>query len=235
MIDVKDDFVKRGVETIKKSLGRLVKKEKITEDVTHSWFSDDGNDKHPFEGVTSAYATGKESGKYTWAKAPRYAGKPAETGPLAQMVVGSDPLFVDIIKNGGPNVFVRQLARMVRTAHLLPVMEDWLAQTASSKDDFYIHHGEEIRGRGYGLVEAPRGFLGHWVKIEDARIINYQIITPTAWNASPRDAHDVRGPWEEALVGTTIKDVDHPIEVDHIIRSFDPCLVCTVHAVDLKK
>ena len=209
--------------------------DKITEDVSHSWFRDDGNGKHPFEGVTSAYATGEESGKYTWAKAPRYAGKPAETGPLAQMVVASNPLFMDIIKNGGPNVFARQLARLVRTAHLLPVMEDWLAQTASCKEDFYTHHREKIKGRGYGLVEAPRGFLGHWVKIEDARITKYQIITPTAWNASPRDVHGVRGPWEEALVGTKIQDVDHPIEVDHIIRSFDPCLVCTVHAVDLKK
>ncbi len=43
------------------------------------------------------------------------------------------------------------------------------------------------------------------------KLLNYQIITPTAWNASPRDVHGVRGPWEEALVGTKIKDVDHPI------------------------
>jgi hydrogenase large subunit len=84
-------------------------------------------------------------------------------------------------------------------------------------------------------LEAPRGALGHWVKIKDAKIEKYQIITPTAWNASPRDANGLRGPLEEAIVGTEIKDLDNPIEVDHIIRSFDPCLVCTVHAIDITK
>ena len=75
----------------------------------------------------------------------------------------------------------------------------------------------------------------HWVKVKDAKIERYQIITPTAWNASPRDSSGVRGPFEEAVVGTEIKDPDNPIEVEHIIRSFDPCLVCTVHAIDLRK
>jgi hydrogenase large subunit len=84
-------------------------------------------------------------------------------------------------------------------------------------------------------LEAPRGALGHWVKIEGAKIQKYQIITPTAWNASPRDASGTRGPCEEAIVGTEIKDLDNPIEIDHIIRSFDPCLVCTVHTINISK
>ena len=208
--------------------------EKITEDLSHSWFNDDGIAKHPFEGDTVPYATGRESGKYSWTKAPRYAGMPAETGPLAEMVVGSVPLFVDLVKHDGTNAFVRQLARMVRTAYLLPVMEQWLKEIVACNEDFYAYHGEMDDGKGFGLIEAPRGFLGHWVKIKDEKISRYQIITPTAWNASPRDDQGVRGPWEEALVGTQIQDADQPIEVDHIIRSFDPCLVCTVHAVDLK-
>ncbi|MHC4718142.1 MAG: nickel-dependent hydrogenase large subunit [Planctomycetota bacterium] len=208
--------------------------ENIREDVSHSWFSDADFARHPFEGVTVPHTTGRESGRYTWAKAPRYAEMPAETGPLAEMVVGSVPLFVDIIRNNGPSVFVRELARMVRTAHLLPVMEKWLAEIVACKEEFYSFHGKMEDGEGFGLIEAPRGSLGHWVKIRDKKINRYQIITPTAWNASPRDVHGVRGPWEEALVGTQIQDLEHPIEVDHIIRSFDPCLVCTVHAVDLK-
>ncbi|NIV99375.1 hypothetical protein GWN26_09615, partial [Candidatus Saccharibacteria bacterium] len=46
-------------------------------------------------------------------------------------------------------------------------------------------------------------------------------------------ASGFRGPCEEAIVGTEIKDLDNPIEVDHIIRSFDPCLVCTVHTINI--
>jgi hydrogenase large subunit len=86
---------------------------------------------------------------------------------------------------------------------------------------------------GYGLTEAHRGALGHWMKIEDDKIAHYQIISPTTWNASPRDAAGRRGPWEEALVGTPIQENDDMVAVGHVVRSFDPCLVCTVHAIDL--
>jgi len=83
----------------------------------------------------------------------------------------------------------------------------------------------------FGLIEAPRGALGHWVKIKNGHIEKYQIITPSSWNASPRDANNLRGPWEEALIGTHVADIQNPIEVDTIIRSFDPCLVCAVHVI----
>jgi hydrogenase large subunit len=206
---------------------------KITEDVSHAWFDGDGGGKHPFDGETRPYASGKESGKYSWAKAPRYDAMAAETGPLAEMVVVSDPLFIDFISQDGPNVFVRELARLIRPAYLLPPMERWLEETIRCDEEFYQDHRKKEYGKGHGLLEAPRGALGHWVKIKDAKIQKYQIITPTAWNASPRDASGFRGPCEEAIVGTEIKDLDNPIEVDHIIRSFDPCLVCTVHTVNI--
>ena len=208
---------------------------KITEDVSHSWFDESRGAAHPFDGETKPYATGKESGKYSWAKSPRYEQLPAESGPLAEMVVASNPLFLDLINNGGSNVYARQLARLIRSVYLIPVMEQWLEETARCQEEFYQDHGKREHGRGYGLVEAPRGALGHWVKIENDKIQKYQIITPTAWNASPRDANDFRGPCEEAIVGTEIKRPDNPVEVDHIIRSFDPCLVCTVHSVDLRR
>lgn len=206
---------------------------KITEDVSHAWFDGGNGGRHPFDGETRPYATGKESGKYSWAKAPRYDQLPAETGPLAEMIVSSDPLIMDFINNGGPNVFVRQLARLIRSACLIPVMEQWLEETVRCDEEFYQDHRKKENGEGYGLVEAPRGALGHWVKIKDAKIQKYQIITPTAWNASPRDVSGFRGPCEEAIVGTEIKDPANPVEVDHIIRSFDPCLVCTVHTVNI--
>ena len=205
---------------------------KITEDVSYSWFDAATNGKHPFDGETRPYASGEESGKYSWAKAPRYDDLPAETGPLAEMVVAANPLFMDFIRQDGPSVLVRELARLTRSAHLIPLMEQWLKETIRCREVYYQDHGEKTHGKGYGLLEAPRGALGHWVKIKDAKIQKYQIITPTAWNASPRDSSHLRGPCEEAIVGTEIQNMNNPIEVDHVIRSFDPCLVCTVHAID---
>jgi len=205
---------------------------KIAEHVEHSWFIDYEGGRHPSVGETKPYATGHEGRKYSWAKAPRYDGKPAETGPLAEMVIGGSPLFTSMIKPGGPNVFVRELARLVRPTTLMPAMEQWLAEAAKRDDKFYISPGTITDGEGFGLVEAARGALGHWVKIKSSKIERYQVITPTAWHASPRDSFGVRGPFEEALTGTPVKDPDNPVELGHVVRSHDACLVCTVHAVE---
>lgn len=205
---------------------------RITEDIAYSWLSGGQDGLHPSVGVTIPYATGNEGDRYSWAKAPRYDGKPVETGPLAELIVAKHPLILDLIQAKGPNVFVRQLARMIRPAVLLPAIETWLREITASNSGFIREYEQKADGEGYGLIEAPRGALGHWVKIKDRKIASYQIITPTAWNASPRDAKGNRGVMEEAIIGTRVKDVKNPIEIGHIVRSFDPCLVCTVHAVN---
>jgi hydrogenase large subunit len=87
----------------------------------------------------------------------------------------------------------------------------------------------------FGLTEAPRGALGHWVEINNSRISRYQIITPTCWNASPKDKAGILGPMEEALVGTPVENLNEPVEVMRVIHSFDPCLSCAVHVINLKE
>ncbi|MBW2109342.1 MAG: nickel-dependent hydrogenase large subunit [Deltaproteobacteria bacterium] len=203
---------------------------KISEHVAHSWFEDYDGGRHPFDGETRPYATGRESIKYSWAKAPRYQDRPAETGPLAEMIMAGNPLFVDLVETRGVSVFVRELARLVRPAETIPAMEIWLSELAGTQD-YYQSPGLVSEGSGFGLTNATRGALGHWVVIRDGRIAKYQIITPTAWHASPRDSNGTRGAWEEALVGTPVRDLSNPVELGHVVRSFDACLVCTVHAI----
>ncbi len=205
--------------------------EKISEHVSHSWFRDLGEARHPFDGETRPYASGSEGKKYSWAKAPRYDGIPAETGPLAEAVLAGHPLFTDLVTKSGPNVLIRELARLTRPAVLLDAVEIWLRETLAGDGDFYSPPGEITEGVGAGLTQATRGALGHWVKIEGRKIIHYQIITPTAWHASPRDDGGGRGAMEEALVGTPVKDDQNPVEIGHVVRSFDACLVCTVHSI----
>ena len=89
-------------------------------------------------------------------------------------------------------------------------------------------------GKGWGATEAARGALQDWIVLEDGKIENYQVVTPTAWNIGPRDAEGQPGPIETAMVGTPIIDQDDPVELGHVARSFDSCLVCTVHAYDGK-
>lgn len=207
---------------------------KISEHVAFSWYADDKGGKHPFSGETHPYATGEESEKYSWTKAPRYDGTPAETGPLAEMIISGHPLFTDLVNTIGSSAFVRELARLTRPAELIPAMKQWIMEL-DPQNKFYAHSPNITDGEGFGLTQASRGALGHWVSISDKKIVHYQIITPTAWNGSPRDADSIRGPWEEALINTPVKDSENPVEIGHVVRSFDPCLVCAVHAIQGKK
>jgi hydrogenase large subunit len=84
-------------------------------------------------------------------------------------------------------------------------------------------------GSGAGLTGAPRGALGHWTTIENGKVARYQAVVPTTWNGSPRDAGGVPGPIEQALANEQIRDTENPFEVVRTIRSFDPCLACSVH------
>jgi hydrogenase large subunit len=74
--------------------------------------------------------------------------------------------------------------------------------------------------------------LSHWVVIKNGIIKNYQAVVPTTWNAAPRNANDVAGPYEASLIGTPVADPEKPLEVLRTVHSFDPCLACAVHVVD---
>ena len=108
-------------------------------------------------------------------------------------------------------------------------MEQWLGQLR--KGEAYCQPVKlRDEGRGAGLSEAARGALGHWVVLREGKIANYQIVAPTSWNFSPRDAEGVPGALEQALVDAPVQPGETtPVAVQHIVRSFDPCMVCTVH------
>ena len=85
-----------------------------------------------------------------------------------------------------------------------------------------------------GVWEAGRGYLTHHMHMDKGRLINYQINTPSTWNAAPRDPFGKPGPYEEAIVGTPIlesvgDDDIKGIDILRSIRSFDPCMPCTTH------
>ncbi len=206
--------------------------EEITEDISHSWYEQGAAPVHPLAGVTTPYASGQSGKSYSWIKAPRYEGEVVETGPLAEMIIDGNPLFKDMIEKDGPNVMARELARLVRPAHLLNPMATLISELMERREDSFYHTVKSIPdGEGAGMIQAARGALGHWVRVQDGKIDHYQIITPTSWNGSPRDENGFRGAWEEALIGTPIKDINNPVEAGHVVRSFDPCLVCAVHTL----
>jgi len=201
----------------------------ITEHVRHSWFKDYGGGRHPWEGETTPDYQ-PDSDRYSFAKAPRYNGEVVQLGPLAELVIGGDPLVTSFFRAEGSNTWLRQFARLHRPIGILRRMREHVEDLIANIDEpTFVKSDPPREGAGCGFVNAARGSLGHWLRIADGKIKNYQVITPTTWNGSPRDSLGKRGHWEESFVGLEIGDLDNPVEVAHLIRSHDACLVCTVH------
>jgi Ni,Fe-hydrogenase I large subunit len=219
----------------------------------------DGKARHPWDGETNPKYTGprppyeflETDKKYTWLKAPRYDGRPMEVGPLSRMLVAyaSGHKAVKPAVDGalkalgvGPGALFSTLgriaARAVETQVMAAELLAWHAQLVANikRGDLKIHAGERWdpatwpkEAQGWGFHEAPRGALGHWVRIKDGAIVNYQCVVPSTWNASPRDGKDQRGPYEASLLGTPVVDATRPVEILRTVHSFDPCMACAVH------
>ncbi|GAB4356394.1 MAG: nickel-dependent hydrogenase large subunit [Oricola sp.] len=201
--------------------------ETIAEDVSHAWYKPGNGPATPLASETLPDADREEG--YSWCKAPRLGGTVAEVGALARQAVSGHPLALDLVARGGGNVHARVVARILEIALVTIAMEGWV--NALRPGERFIRHARmPDDAEGAGMTEAARGSLGHWLKIEKGRIANYQIIAPTTWNFSPRDAAGLPGPLEKALEGAPVRPGEtEPVSVQHIVRSFDPCLVCTVH------
>ena len=198
-----------------------------------------------------------ESAKYSWIKAPRWNGHAMEVGPLARYVIGyvkgmpdfKEPVDMVLQKLGGLPVTAlfstlgRTAARGLEcswAAHALKAEFDKLVANIKAGDVATANMANfepstwKKSAQGYGFVEAPRGALAHWIDIEDRKIKNYQCVVPTTWNASPRDPAGKIGAYEAALLDTPMHDPEKPLEILRTIHSFDPCLACATHVLDME-
>jgi hydrogenase large subunit len=213
-----------------------VKPEKITESVKHAWYKEN-KPVHPYDGEQVFNLDKKDA--YTFVKSPRYDGKPMEVGPLARMIIAKNKDVIGLVEKGAkPGVVARHAARAIETKLVVDACYTWLEQllTEMTKPGFKIHDTEHWdppeSGMGAGFSEPPRGALGHWIKVKNKKIENYQAVVPSTWNASPRCENGVRGQYEESLIGAPVPDPNNPNNIVRIIRSFDPCLACAVHMID---
>jgi Ni,Fe-hydrogenase I large subunit len=218
--------------------------------------------RHPWDGETMPNYTGPQppyefletDQKYTWMKAPRYEEKAMEVGPLARMLVAYASGHAGVVAavnsvletlGAGPEALFstlgRTAARGIETLVIAGQLGSWLDELAASmaEGNLKAFNGEKwdpatwpAEAQGFGPHEAPRGALGHWVKIKEGKIENYQCVVPSTWNCSPRDAGGQPGAYEASLLGTPLADPEMPLEILRTIHSFDPCMACGVHIVD---
>jgi len=223
--------------------GRLDKAEpaKVFEHVKHSWYADDCAGA-PSDGRTIPLP--EKDGAYSWIKSPRYDNAVCEVGPLARTLVayqaGDEACRAEVdslLSTLGAkpddlkSVLGRHAARAIEVKRLAGAIVEW-AMALRPGEPFCVEAPVPDSGTGYGCVDGPRGALGHWIEIADKKISRYQLVVPTTWNASPKDGDGRPGPMEQALLGTRVKDADNPFELARIVRSYDPCLACSVHVLD---
>ena len=211
---------------------------KITESVWYSYYNNSTDGLKPVAGKTEPEVT--KQGAYSFLKAPRYSGKPTEVGPLARQLVAKPEMLLTLatklglLSNNPPKfgILARHAARAIEAKLVADAMATWLPQLKMGSP-IWDSKGQDIpdSSKGRGLVEGPRGALGHWITIGDGKTANYQAVVPTTWNASPRDKSGVRGPIETSLIGLPVPDVDNPVNVVRCVRSFDPCLACAIHII----
>jgi hydrogenase large subunit len=217
---------------------------------------------HPWAGETNIKYTGPKppfetlegQEKYSFLKTPRWKDNPMEVGPLARLLVafaaGHDDVKGAVTGALGKlNVPVgalfSTLGRVAARALDAELAMVWLKEFYGElMDRVKINEVSTFNGElwepkswpkdaeGVGLTEAPRGSLAHYIKIHDGAIANYQLVVPTTWNGSPRDAKGQRSSFEASLIGTHVAKLDEPVEIIRTIHSFDPCLACAVHLYD---
>ena len=237
-------------------------RDNVAESIAHSWYRGDWT-RHPWKEETEPQYTGfQDQGKYSWAKAPRFAGEPMQVGPLAQVLVGyalgheiikkwTDEAISRISAISGKRITIedfhstmgRQVARAIRAAVLADLALkhlDLLVENIGRGDtEIYPYRKPPTFPKGeimgVGFHEAPRGTLSHWVVIENGRIKNYQAVVPSTWNVSPRCNKGRRGPYEASLLENPVAVPEKPLEVLRTIHSFDPCIACAVHVLDPKR
>ncbi|HOA83715.1 nickel-dependent hydrogenase large subunit [Thermodesulfovibrio thiophilus] len=220
---------------------------------------------HPWEGETTPNYTGPKppyeylnvEGKYSWGKAIRYDELPMEVGPLARVLVAYASGHHDVKEVAdmvlkklgvGPEALFstlgRTAARGIETLLMAKKTKEYILELAANmkKGDTKIADTDKWNPKswpkecqGVGFHEAPRGCLAHFVVIKDAKIANYQMVVPSTWNLSPRDHKGQRSPVEEALVGTPVADSNKPLELLRTIHSYDPCMACGMHTIEIKE
>lgn len=206
-----------------------------------------------FKGTKTNIQEIDEAGKYSWIKAPRWNGHAMEVGPLARYIIGyakgdeyiTDQLTgvlraLDLPVTALFSTLGRTAARALEAQwaaeqqlyfldKLIANIKNGDSSTANTAKFDPSTWPTEIKGVGF--TEAPRGALGHWIKIKDTKIENYQCVVPTTWNGTPRDAEGNIGAFEASLMNTKVEVAEEPVEILRTLHSFDPCLACSTHVM----
>ncbi len=228
----------------------------------YTYAEGDNTGLHPWAGETNIAYNGPQPpfeslegySKYSFLKTPRWKDNAMEVGPLARLVVAyasgqsdvKELVNATLGKLGVPvgalfSTLGRTAARGLDCALAMSWLKEFNGelQERVKINEVSTFNAEKwdpktwpAEAEGVGMIDAPRGALAHWIKIRNGAIENYQLVVPTTWNGSPRDARQQRSAFEASLIGTPVANLEQPVEIIRTLHSFDPCIACAVHLYD---
>ena len=126
------------------------------------------------------------------------------------------------------NPYMNNIAQLVECVHV--VMES-IALIDELTGSVWQEPRQEVvpkSGIGVGAVEVPRGILYHSYEFDDAgRIIDCDCVIPTSQNHA-NIQHDLKAlAARYAAQGRQDRDIE--LLAQMLVRSYDPCISCSVH------
>ncbi|MDD5172228.1 MAG: nickel-dependent hydrogenase large subunit [Candidatus ainarchaeum sp.] len=176
---------------------------------------------------------------YSTAPGFEFQGRPYVVGALSRMNINKDTLHRSTVKElskslkafPSANVFHNNLAQAIEIVHSIDSAIELLEGM-----DFKEEPKKQIKLKrcdGIGVLEAPRGTLYYNLSIDgEGKIAFADLVIPTSQNQINMDK-DIGALVQDRLDGGMGKD-DIPLEIEKLIRAYDPCMSCATHFLRVK-
>ena len=176
---------------------------------------------------------------YSQASAYQYKGESYFVGSLARLNIAKDKLHPKTKESipdtlalfPSTDVFHNNLAQAVEILHSIDEAIELLTTRTFVHEPLIKKPARDAVG--IGVVEAPRGTLYHKIVLSaDGTIKEGEVIVPTGQNQINIE-QDV-GKLVENLIAGGMENEKMPMEMEKLIRAYDPCMSCAAHFLKVK-
>jgi coenzyme F420-reducing hydrogenase alpha subunit len=132
------------------------------------------------------------------------------------------------LKPTAHNPYFHNLAQLVECFHVMYESKEMIAEVLDS-NTFVDMPDYEVRScEGVGAVEAPRGILYHYLKIDQAgKIERADCVIPTGQNHA--NIHFDLQKLVPELAAQGMGEAEISKRAQMLVRAYDPCISCSVH------
>jgi len=175
---------------------------------------------------------------YSEASGYTFEGQSYMVGALARLNLAKDSLHADTKKDAAKalshfpstNIFDNNLAQAIEILHCVDHSIEILQREKFTLEP--VVKPTRTSGTGVGVIEAPRGTLYHQVTIDaQGNAIEGEIVVPTGQNQINIEQDMAR--LVEELLPQNPSEEKIQLELEKLIRAYDPCMSCASHFLKL--